>query len=45
LFVIEGSTECESGVMYLPSRMPKKLAALHSSMYCFVAGSRKITLA
>ena len=27
------------------ARVPKKFAALHSSMYCLVAGSRNITLA
>ena len=37
---IDGKTEGDFGVIYLPSLIPKKLAAPHSSMYLCSAASR-----
>lgn len=40
LLVMEGNTEEDFGVIYLPSLIPKKLQAPHSSMYLCSAASR-----
>lgn len=39
-WMIEGNTEEDFGVIYLPSLIPKKLQAPHSSMYLCSAASR-----
>ena len=43
MFVMEGSTEGDFGVIYFPSLIPKKLAAPHSSIYLCSAASRYMT--